>query len=160
MKLGFTGTQNGMNTFQIREFIKLLHKYDPDEFHHGDCIGSDKQAHFRFINYHLENNTKERTIVIHPPTNKGKSAFTYVIDKWPREMCTKLLDAKYKLDLKMREPFAYLARNQDIVRECDVLIACPKEVEHTLRSGTWATIRYGWHQKKETIVIPPLRNED
>lgn len=156
MKLGFTGTQSGMNSFQSHEVKKLFNLLDPDEFHHGDCIGADTEAHWMFIYYHIENNTKERKIVVHPPTNDGKASFLWVIDKWPAHIKEKLRNCQFKLLIETREPFAYLLRNQDIVRETEKLVATPKEMEHTLRSGTWATVRFGWKQKKEVIVIPPI----
>jgi hypothetical protein len=35
-----------------------------------------------------------------------------------------------------------LARNREIVAESDILIAAPLTDKETIRSGTWATIRY------------------
>lgn len=160
MKLGFTGTQNGMNKFQEDEFLKLLHKYNPDEFHHGDCIGADKQSHFLFIDWHLQNNTEARSIIIHPPSLAGKMAFCGVIARYVEGLQNRMENAEHKLTIKMLESFPYLERNQHIVDAIDIMVATPKELEHTLRSGTWATIRYSWRQKKQTFVIPPLRNEN
>lgn len=156
MKLGFTGTQSGMNEFQKKELIKVFDLKQPVEFHHGDCIGSDAEAHFMFIRWHLNNNHCDRLIIVHPPTNKGKAAFTWYKTNWPQALRDELEAAQYKVHINVREPFAYLARNQDIVKETEMLVATPKEIEHTLRSGTWTTIRYGWHSKKEVIIIPPI----
>ena len=148
MKLGFTGSQSGMNQFQKNEFTKLLDQFKPDELHHGDCIGSDAQAHELFINWHLKNREhgEKRVIVIHPPSNFQKSAMLW--QKWqPKDN---------GLIKSLRVPLAYLERNKEIVNETELLIATPKELEHTLRSGTWTTIRYGWHCKKQVIVVPPI----
>lgn len=45
-----------------------------------------------------------------------------------------------------------LARNRRIVAAVDVLIAAPETDEETLRSGTWATVRYA-RQKGIPVVF-------
>jgi len=49
MKIGFTGTQQGMTQHQkdMVELILTFHKYTPgiEEVHHGGCIGADEQFH-------------------------------------------------------------------------------------------------------------------
>jgi hypothetical protein len=42
--LGFTGTRKGMDPTQLNQFLKLITKIRPEEFHVGDCIGADKEA--------------------------------------------------------------------------------------------------------------------
>jgi len=54
-----------------------------------------------------------------------------------------------------RNPQDYLVRNQDIVNECDVLVATPKENNEVLRSGTWATIRRATKAKKPVLIVNP-----
>lgn len=160
MTIGFSGSQSGMNNTQIEKVREIIDHLDPDEVHHGDCIGSDKEFHYMFIDYHLQKCTKIRKIVIHPPTNNGKSAFTWMIDQYPQSLKDEIQRAKYKLLFETRMPDAYLIRNQHIVNEIaeqgGQLIATPKEIEHTLRSGTWTTIRYGWHKKIMVHVVPPI----
>lgn len=155
MIIGFTGSQSGMNNFQRNELNKLFDKHNPDTLHHGDCIGADANCHYEFLRWHVKNDNKDRKIVIHPPLDKKKQAFTF-----STPLVGILLDdinnCKHKVIIQEEVPYAYLERNRHIVDACSVIIATPKEVEHTLRSGTWATIRYSWKQKKETIIIPPL----
>lgn len=55
----------------------------------------------------------------------------------------------------IRDPLPPLERNHRIVDACDVLIACPKDAQEQLRSGTWATVRYARKQGKRVIVITP-----
>ena len=38
MKVGFTGTQDGMTDEQARAFHRVLRVY-AGVFHHGDCVG-------------------------------------------------------------------------------------------------------------------------
>jgi len=154
MIIGFTGSQSGMTPFQHDEFIKLLNEFNPDEFHYGDCIGADAIAAREFIAFHLKLEDKIRKLVCHPPTDNYKRA--YVIENMKSVVKDALRNCKYKLVIESREPFKYLERNRHIAETCHTLIATPKEFEHTLRSGTWATVRYSWRLKKNTIIIPPL----
>lgn len=137
MKVGFTGTQQGMTDFQIGLFYKRIINLNPKEFHHGQCIGADIEAH-NIINYILG---KSCDIIIHPPLIEIKKA-------------------------KITEPFNgktlqadnYLTRNKSIVDSTDILIATPKEVIEQVRSGTWSTIRYARKKKKRIIIIYPNCN--
>lgn len=131
IKIGFTGTQQGM-TKEQKEFLKyILSKtaevYKYGEFHHGDCIRADAEAHDIAEKYF--------ECVIHPPDIMAKRAF--------------------KKAKQIRTPKPYLYRNRDIVDECNELIATPKEVDEQKRSGTWSTIRYARKMKKRVTIIYP-----
>jgi hypothetical protein len=134
LTIGFTGTQIGLTSIQIETLRDLLTKLICKEEYtivfglHGDCYGGDETFHK--IAYNLG-----CRIVIHPPLNDSKRAF-----------CE---------GDKILEPKEYLERNRDIVDACDILIACPKERTEQLRSGTWATVRYGLKKKKPTYIICP-----
>ena len=128
MKVGFTGTQKGMTIKQKRNFFRILKTIHFTEFHHGDCKGADKEAHDIVALFF-----KDVTIIIHPPDNDLKRAHC-VGDVW----CL---------------PKPYLERNHDIVNECNILIAIPKNNNEVLRSGTWATIRYARKKYKEIIIV-------
>ena len=62
-KIGFTGTRNGMSEEQIGAFKEIIKSKKSNEFHHGMCIGSDKQVHNIVKN-------KKIKVVGHPPTFK------------------------------------------------------------------------------------------
>lgn len=158
MILGFTGTQNGMNGFQKDEFVKLLNNYKPVCFHHGDCIGADSQAHYLFLHWHCDNNTTERKIIIHPPENSAKRANVRYA-KMGEVLFNKLRNVNHLCIIETLEPKPYHARNHEIVLASSILIAATKEMDHTVRSGTWSTIRKGWHERKTVIVIPPIGND-
>lgn len=125
LKVGFTGTKNGTTHSQIRSFRLLTGLMDIDEFHHGDCVGADEQSHEIL---------KDRvgSMIIHPP-----------IDPKYRAWCV----GDY-----MWEEKDYLKRNEDIVNNSDVLIACPRGTEE-VRSGTWSTIRFAVKLRKTVIII-------
>jgi hypothetical protein len=113
LKIGFTGTQIGMSDRQkeqLRWFLK-----PGDEFHHGDCIGADAEAH------DIAREVGCR-IVIHPPLDNKKRAF-----KQGDKECT---------------PREYLVRNKDIVDDTQTLLVAPKSDIEERRSGTWSTYRY------------------
>ena len=133
MKVGFTGSRNGMTLLQRELFIKLLTdtnidtKILIDEFHVGDCVGSDTDA-FNLIKEHVSG----CKTFGHIPSNKSMRSYLH-----------------YDVTEK---PIDYLKRNQHIVNACDVLIATPEGAE-TLRSGTWATIRYARKIGKKVIIL-------
>src|SRR5258708_38911504 len=117
MKVGFTGTQRGLTERQRVMLGLYLAGLEGacEEFHHGDCIGADAEAHELVRRYNVP-------VVIHPPDNSSKRAF-----------CS---------DYHAAMPLSpYLARNRDIVDAVDLMIACPSGIE-VRRSGTWATVRY------------------
>lgn len=98
-------------------------------FHHGDCIGSDKQAH-QIAKYDLNIWT-----VGHPPTNDRYRAFCDVDE--------------------LREEAEYLERDYHIVEATDEIIATPNTHFETNRSGTWATVRYAVLKGKLVTIIFP-----
>lgn len=44
MKVGFTGTLQGMSMTQETQFELLLRELDIEEFHHGNAVGADTNA--------------------------------------------------------------------------------------------------------------------
>jgi len=97
-------------------------------FHHGDCIGSDEEAHDIARG-------RGGNIIIHPPNIAKKRAFCKGDHIYP--------------------PYPYLDRNKYIVVLSQIMIAAPKETNDQLRSGTWFTIRYAHRMQKPLIIINP-----
>ena len=129
MKIGFTGTRHGMTPQQIEALNALLPVADPTaEFHHGDCLGADAEAH------DIATGCGSRT-VSHPPIKENLRAF--------------------KQANEYRERKSYLARNRDIVLETDALIAAPKEYVEQQTGGTWYTIRFAREKGRRVNVIRP-----
>jgi hypothetical protein len=126
MKIGFTGTSQGMTSKQKAIVRNLL--LGEEELHHGDCIGADAEVH------EIANGFKI-LVVIHPPTNPKARAFCEAASE-------------------TREPLPYLDRNHVIVDETDALVAAPRGPE-VQRSGTWATIRYALKQGKPVFIVLP-----
>jgi len=125
IKIGFTGTRHGMTKEQLDALKTIVKSKKVEEFHHGMCVGSDKQSH-DFIK-------KEKIkIVGHPP-------------KYKKFM------AECKCDILMK-PHDYLKRNKNIVDETDILVATP-DTKERVRSGTWSTVRYARKQSKKIYII-------
>jgi hypothetical protein len=129
MKVGFTGTGVGMTADQKRQLLWYLSGLDLREFHHGDCVGADAEAH------EIAQLLDARMIIIHLPDNDSKRAFCM---------------SRYYMPAK-----PYLERNKDIVDSTDFLLACPRQFAEQTRSGTWATIRYARKQGKPVVIFWP-----
>lgn len=135
MKVGITATQKGMTAKQKTELRNLLMDYRDDitEFHHGDCIGGDDDAHK--IAVEVFGAAAADIIWIHPGDNPAKRAFN-------------------KSNHVLR-PKDNLERNRDIVDAIHVLIAAPKTAKEVLRSGTWATVRYAKKCRRALSILNP-----
>ena len=129
MKIGFTGTREGMS---IRQLVVLRTQFakHATEFHHGDCIGADAQAH------EVMREHSYAKIVLHPPASTSLRAH-----------CPGAHES--------RMPTPYLSRNRAIVDETEMLIAMPAEFTEQQRSGTWSTIRYARSVGKKMVIIFP-----
>lgn len=137
-KIGFTGNRNGLNNEQIQNIKQLLDQIvnitDYIVLSHGDCVGSDTDFHNLCLSYKDLYPEKKIEIHIYPPNNKTMRSFN-------------------KGDILMPEK-PYLERNLDIIKNSNILIACPvdKNVEE-LRSGTWSTIRQANKIKLQTYIF-------
>lgn len=128
MKVGFTGTREGMSQHQKEQFALKIYDLGATEFHHGDCEGADAEAHdiIREIFPHIR-------IVGHPPKKSYKRAF---------KVCDEL-----------REPLDYIPRDKNIVNDTEFLIGAPLTDAEVIRSGTWTTIRHAIKTGKPRKVL-------
>lgn len=137
MKVGFTGTREGMTVVQWEQFEHLVTQLeDLTEFHDGDCLGADTQAHatVRHLGYRPEMHGHPCNLYKYRSHNE------------------------YDVTYPVKAP---LVRNRDIVRNVDLMFAAPKEFEEVMRgSGTWATIRYAKQAKVPLIVVFPDGTEE
>jgi hypothetical protein len=127
MKIGFTGTREGMRQVQREAVATLLAELRGTAFHHGDCIGADEQAAeiARAIGYEIHS---------HPPSNAAIRAFS-------------------QADVEL-EPKDYLVRNREIVEATQMLVAAPAGPE-VQRSGTWSTVRYARRRGRQIRIVTP-----
>ena len=128
MKIGFTGTHRGMSQHQKEQFVLMMQELDPTEFHHGDCIGADAEAHDIVREFF-----PAVYIVVYPPNSRYRQAF--------------------KEGDEHRKPAPYLKRDKNIVDNVDFLFATPFRNEEVLRSGTWATIRYARKIDRDHYIL-------
>ena len=133
--IGFTGSQKGMTQAAGTVLNDMLNDLDEFTFHHGQCVGADCYAFMIAKRFNQK-------IIFHPPLNEQKMFYMTA-------------EFYYDLDYEKREPKDYLVRNHEMVDECEILFACPNEMEEVLRSGTWATIRYAVKNNKKVLIIYP-----
>jgi hypothetical protein len=135
MKLGFTGTREGMTIRQkytVRFMLEVTH---PHEVHHGDCLGSDAECNVIAVNLDL-------FVVTHPPLLNTYRAFT-----------------KHKLGVDYA-PADYKVRDRAIVNETDFLLATPNVAWQKGsmwydrgRGGTLYTVKYAIERGVNTMVV-------
>jgi hypothetical protein len=68
IKIGFTGTRFGMTVLQYNQVESIFQRDALIELHHGDCVGSDAQAHVAAI-------AVGGLVHLHPPVDKTHRAF-------------------------------------------------------------------------------------
>lgn len=139
--VGFTGTRFGMTEAQRVELINALRQLQPDEFHHGDCIGADVEAAYIVWGEPLNPDPRKSTrvdtkIICHPPVDESSRGF-------------------FPHNSGMRPPLPFLQRNKAIVEASTWVIACPREAKHQTRGGTWFTIDYAHDRRKPCLTICP-----
>jgi hypothetical protein len=128
--VGVTATRGGVNDVQRLSVAELLMLWLPREVHHGDCVGGDADVHTLVRDLGLG-----MRIAIHPPDVDTLRAFC-------------------QADV-IHAPKPYLERNHDIVDDCQRLLALPAGEAETLRSGTWATVRYAQQVGVPVFVLFP-----
>lgn len=129
--VGFTGTRKGMARPQRHAFASWLAALPPAVFHHGDCIGSDEEAHDIA-------QAEGWTIEAHP--GSGWASYRMVAH------CGGV-DVRHP-------PKPYLERNIDIATVASVLAATPEGPE-VARSGTWATVRVARRLGRPVVIFWP-----
>jgi hypothetical protein len=135
LHIGMTGTREKLTLEQFSWLDSMIQECDV--LHHGACINADEEAHDAAFDYY-------KGIVIHPPTNER-----LMMPRWKFEQATEIRPAK-----------PYNARNLDIVRESDRLIALPNG-PYRQGSGTWNTIGFAEGMfKRVTICYPDGTIED
>lgn len=136
MKIGVTGTREGMTEYQLNNIRKgLIHfkrKHDEVELHHGDCIGVDIQVANIARNLGIK-------VISHPPVKEGLRAF-------------------HDSDIVL-EADSYLSRDRRIVDSVNMLLVVPKEpITEFLskrNSGTKYTHDYAKKVGKAKIIFYP-----
>lgn len=142
--IGFTGTQHGMNGYQmftVKAILQDAWARGFRFFRHGDCIGSDEQAHE--IAYGLG-----YMVTVHPPINPNKRAWMGFEDHMP-------FWTNPGIRILVLPAKDYIPRNHDIVDNSIEMIATPHESHEQLRSGTWATVRYARRCGKLKYLVLP-----
>ena len=105
------------------------------EFHDGDCVGADDQAH-RLVDHMRHLDGMKIKMHGHPCNLDAKRAWN-----------------EFDVEHEVKAP---LVRNRDIVDCSEIIYAAPKEFyEQLRRSGTWATMRCAVRQQKKLVVIWP-----
>ena len=136
MKIGITGTREGMSEVQFEKLQSLLSQFLHEakskgivpEFHHGDCKGVDVQAAClaREMGFY---------VVCHPPIKTDTQGF-------------------FGGD-ESKEPHGYMQRDRNIVNDTDFLIVVPKHTEWQPSGGTWYTHDYAKKKNKPFTIIWP-----
>lgn len=131
LRIGFTGTQQGMTTAQKEAIRDILHGVSFIAIH-GGCVGADADFHDLCVQMRECDG-----IIIHPSNIPGKQM---------------RLASDAKL-MWVHAPRTPLERNRSIIQDSDRMLATPKEDRMVIRSGTWTTIRYARDAKRPLCIV-------
>lgn len=139
--IAVTGTRHGMTIDQWARFGDVLGQiidFDKSyEFHDGDCVGADSQAHTTVRG--LKRMGLNVTMHGHPCRGQGLEKFR----------------AHNEYDVEHAE-LPPIVRNRIMVDAADVVIAAPNGFSEVAKgSGTWATVRYARLNKKHLVIVWP-----
>jgi hypothetical protein len=131
MRIGFSGSRNGLTDAQRGVLLTLLRQYGPgDWFIHGGEKHADAEAHF------IARNQLMRVKV------------------WPSDM--KNTQAEFPDAVEVMAAMPPLKRNSYIVVDnLDHLYACPRSPVEVMRSGTWSVVRRCRKQLVDHSIILP-----
>lgn len=137
MIVGFTGTRAGMNEGQTAQLVQILSCLaatpGPREFHFGGSGKSDLAARALAL-------ASGYAIHWHPCPG---------VALW--SLPSRLFEqAQHET---WHEVFPPLVRDKNIVAIAEIVIAAPEFDDEELRSGTWATVRYGNRATKPVIHL-------
>ena len=160
-----------------QQMLALTHElrcliYDPRapashfDYHHGDCIGADKEFHTIILDIVSESSGESgggsrigiegkddggrkttHKIWIHPPHNDGQRAYCSALKFHQKD------EGRGSIALLPKQ--AYLVRNQQIAGAAHLQIGAPHTFKEEMRSGTWATIRYAYTRRKPLLILWP-----
>lgn len=138
MKLGFTGTRDGLSQHQQDWLSNVFDRLQIDVLHHGACVGADLAAHLLAAEHDIP-------IVVHPPVK------------------TKFLALQCMQNIRgvtILPAAPYLVRDRAIVGACEGLIGMPKNTEPTGLDisgigGTWYTIKFAERMNIPAVICYP-----
>lgn len=152
MKVGFTGTREGLTHEQYDQFGigRIVLSFKPTEFHHGACVGAD---HYAACEIDMSRDDAAVVFSRGADTYGGWDGVCKIVAH-PSNLKAATSELAISISDEVREPKPPLDRNRDIVDSTDILIACPKGPEER-RSGTWSTIRRARKLGRRIIIIYP-----
>jgi len=129
---GFVGNEDGLTENQIKSLEDLLIQKDVKTFHHGDCLGSDYQAHCVALGIQTVHNA------VHPPLYTDKRLAYSPCPVW-------------------QFPFKdEKQRYKDIVDMSEFLIFAPwNELDEIEQYNNLYPVKYAERKKKNIYAIRP-----
>jgi hypothetical protein len=129
--VGVTATRYGLRAIQLTALSMLFKGPLPlAVLHHGMCEGGDTEIHDL-----VRDEFPHVIIEGHPPKDKKHYVYRPVDRLWPEK--------------------EYHERNADIIKEAEVIVACPRYNHAVLRSGTWSVIRRASLAGKKVLIVWP-----
>lgn len=138
MKLGVTGTRDGLSPDQKFHAIRLVSELAPEvaEFHSGDCIGVDDQVLWMLLS---QNVTPD--IHLYP---------ALVSERFRARAILRLESEGYEGVIIQYKPLGPKVRNGFIAENCDYLLAFPGS-----GGGTWDCVRKAQAVERQGVIVYP-----
>lgn len=141
MKVGFTGTREGLTNKQMAWLVTTLEDGSITEVHHGACVGADASVHALALECGLN-------IHVWPPVNP----------KFLAAECVRLDVRHGHSDITIHAAMPYLDRNREIVGATAGLVGLPKQDVQPDKmnwGGTWYTVDFAERMNKPVTICHP-----
>jgi hypothetical protein len=160
--VGFTGTRGGCTEAQILALHQLIGRLLPTVWLHGACVGADEDG---VIAVRMWASGIPEEVCPNPNPGPGdvrpEPAREVRVIALPGHSANgpadHALQSRFALENsdEVRLPLAHFARNREIVKQCEVLVACPGGMAEQSKGGTWYTVQCARRAGKRLVILWP-----
>jgi hypothetical protein len=160
--VGFTGTRLGCTEAQIMALHQLIERLRPTVWLHGACVGADEDG---VVAVRMWAGGIPEDACPNPNPGPGdvrpEPTHEVSVVALPGHSANGPMDHSLQSQVALANSDeicpvqTHFARNREIVRRCEVLVACPGGMAEQSKGGTWYTVQCARRAGKRLIVLWP-----